>query len=332
MSEILSLFTSILSYDDTDGTSNNPIRRSVDWARRFNNLSISKPTSRAFSVDPGQSLLLFSGVRSTSIDGTSAFDLSLLSSTTSVYRFTNSAGTAPVFRTARALATGATSNLVVAVNNNAVATFTISVAGSFAAVQAGDILRIAGVTTGDAVGPFATVNEGYWAVLAATATVLTCRRLAGVGFSGSAETVVLGAGFATQFIVYSSAGVQIGDKVEISAGFSTVTRRTFTVSQVAPLFFEVVSTDPLPLETGILPTATGMIFYTASKKVLYLEVDQEAVVRVNGATGDSTRLSPFQVSDPDLVANYQQVGNIYSLTVVNKSEVNTLTVFIFTAE
>lgn len=333
MSEILNLNTSLLTYDDTDqGTTNNPMRRLSDWTRRFSNVVVSRAKSSSFVIDPGQSLLLFSGVRTTSIDGTTAFGMSLLSSSTSTYRFTNSAGAAPAFRTARALATSALSQVVVAINNNAVATFTVSIAGSFAAAQVGDILRIAGVATGDASGPFAAGNEGYWVVLSATASVLTCRRLAGAAFSGSAETVILGVTFATLFTVYSSAGVQIGDKVEISAGFSVVTQRTFTVSQVAPTFFEVVSADPLPLETGILPGAAGMVFYTAAKKVVYCEVDQEAVVRPNGYTGDLIRLSPFTPSDSSLVASYQQIGNIFSLTVVNKSDVNTLNLFVFTAE
>ena len=330
MSEILNLNTLLLTYDDSDvGTTNNPLRRLSDWTRRFSNVVVSRAKSSSFVIDPGQSLTLFSGVRSTSVDGTTAFTLSLLSATTSTYRFTNSAGTLPAFRTARSLSTSALSSIAVAINNNAVATFTVSVAGTFSAVQVGDILRIAGVATGDAAGPFVAANEGYWVVLAATASVLTCRRLSGEAFQGSAETVILGATFASLFTIYSSAGVQIGDKVEISAGFSAVTQRTFTVSQVAPTFFEVVSADPLPLETGIIPGVAGMAFYTAAKKVVYCEVDQEAVVRPNGYTGDLIRLSPFTPGDSSLVASYQQIGNIFSLTIVNKSDVNALNLFCF---
>ena len=331
----LNLFTHILAYDPSDvGVSNNPDRRAADWSRKFNNILISKPKSNVFTIEPGQSLSLFSGLRSTSIDGTTVFSVSLLPNGTSTYRFLATTGTLPAFRTARVIASDATSIITVALNNNVTATFTASggTIASFATVQVGDIVRVGGVSLGDAAGPFVSANEGYWVVLAASATILTCKRLANAPFFGTAEVVVLGASFATNFIVYSAAGVQIGDKVDISSGFSPVTQKTFVVSQVAPLFVEVVSTDPIPLETGIQPTATGMVFYTASKKVVYVEVDTEALVQVNGYTGSAVRLSPFMASDPSLVASYQQVGNVWSLTIVNKSTTATLNGWHFLAE
>ena len=333
MSEVMNLSNMILTYDDADaGTSNNPRRRLSDWSRQFQNVVVSRAKSSSHVIDPGQSLSLFSGIRTTGIDNTTAFNISLLSNSTSIYRFARSGGTLPAFRTVRSLSTGPTSQIVVAINNNAVATMTISVAGSFGAVQVGDILRIAGVATGDSAGPFAAANEGYWSVLGVSASVLTCRRLAGAGFSGVAETVVLGATYASLFTIYSSAGVQIGDKMVISAGFSPVTQRTFAVSQVTPTFVEVVSADPLPLETGITPTASGMVFYMDAKKVIYLEVDQPALVQTNGNTDTTVQLDPFVVGDPSLVASYQQVGTVYSLTIVNRSTTDSLNVFCFSAE
>lgn len=333
--ENLNLITHILAYDDTEaGTTNNPRRRIADWSRLFSNLSISKPKSNVFSVEPGQTLDLFSGVRATSIDGTTAFDVSLLPTGSSVYRFTRSAGTNPNFRTPRTLGADATSQITVTINNNATAQFMASggTLVNFSPVQVGDILRIAGITTGDAAGPFAALNEGYWVVLTVTALSVTCRRLAGASFLGAAETVTLGASFATNFIAYSAAGVQLGDRMEITAGFSPVTQKTFTVSQAAPLFIEIVSAEPLPLENLVIPGISGMVFYTSAKRLVYLEVDQEAVIRVNGYTGNATRLSPFLAADPSLVASYQQVGNVYQLTIVNKSETATLNGFFFFAE
>jgi hypothetical protein len=75
-----------------------------------------------------------------------------------------------------------------------------------------------------------------------------------------------------------------------------------------------------------------MIFYTNSKKVIYVEVDEEALVQVNGYTGTAVRLSPFTVADPNLVAAYQQVGNIWSLTIVNRSTTATLNGWYFNCE
>ena len=333
--KLLNLAHHILAYDPVSGETNNPLKRFTDWTRRYNNLQVNKPQSDNICVAPGATKSLFSGVVATSIDGTTAFSIALLSGSSTSYRMTSTAGTSPNFRTARSIASDATSQISVTVNNNATATFTASggTIADFSVVQVGDILRISGTSTGDSNGPFNDLNEGYWVVLAKTATTLTCKRQAGVDFSAAAESgIVLGASFATNFIVYSAAGVQIGNKVQISFGFSSVTQQTFTVTQVAPLFIEFVSTSSLPLETGIIPTATGMIFYSSLKRIVYIEADQECVIRVNGMTGNELRLSPFVAGDSDQVAVFHQIGSAYSLDIVNKSEINTLNVFYFIAE
>lgn len=333
--KLLNLNTHILAYDPVNGETNNPERRISDWTRKFANISVSKPKSDSVSVDPSATKTIFSGVRSTSIDGTTAFDVTLLSNKPSTYRFSRTAGTSPNFRTPRSIGTDATSQITVATNNNATVTFTASggTLADFSAVVVGDTLRISGVTTGDANGPFNDLNEGLWTVLAKTGTTLTCRRPPNVGFSGADEIgIILGASFDSNFIVYSAAGVQEGDSVEISAGFSSVTRKSFIVSAVAPLFFEVVSSDALPLEAGIIPTASGMVFYTDAKRIIYVEADQEALIRVNGMSGDQVRLSPFLAADSAKVAAYMQIGNIYSLDIVNKSDSTQMNVFFFMAE
>lgn len=335
MSEVLNLNISILSYDDTDaGTTNNPLRRAADWVRRFSNVSVSKPRSQIVTLEPAESLSLFSGVRSTAIDGTTKFDLGLLSVSTCTYRLAWSAGTPPAFRTPRVLSGDATSEVTVSVNNNATATFTASDGTllDFTGVQVGDIVRIGGVTTGDPAGPFSLNNEGYWVVLGIGASSLTCRRLPAAAFLASAETVVLGAGFASVLKVYSSTGVQIGDKLEVRAGFSVVTHRTYVVSQVTDSFVEFVSTVPLPLEDSVVVGVSGLVFYTSSKRVCYLESDQELVIRPNGLTSNELVISPFEVGDPDRVAVWQQIGNIYDLTIVNRSGTDRAEIFVFSCE
>ncbi|MHA1860985.1 MAG: hypothetical protein ACTSVM_01635 [Candidatus Ranarchaeia archaeon] len=332
--KLLNLITNLLAYDPINGETNNPQQRIADWKRQFLNLPISNPKSDNVSIEPSETRSIFSGIRTTSLDGTTAFDVSLLANQTSTYRFAHSAGTAPGFRTARALSTDATSEITVTVNNNATAELeaTGGTIASFAAVTVGDVLRISGATTGDVDGPFNDLNEGYWTVLSATATKLTCKRPLAEGFSGSAESsILLGADFATNFIVYSANGVQVGDSVEISAGFSSVTQKTFVVSQVTPLFFEVVSVEPLPLETAIVPGVAGMVFYTEAKRVIYLETDRNAEVRLNGASGSEVRMSPFISGDETKVAVYLQVGLVYSLEVVNRSDTAPMNVYFFFA-
>jgi len=62
----------------------------------------------------------------------------------------------------------------------------------------------------------------------------------------------------------------LGDKMVLSAGFSSASFGTFEVSEVAPSWVEVRISYPngIPLETGVVPTASGMIFYSAAKKLV----------------------------------------------------------------
>jgi len=332
---LLNLLHSILAYDGSEGsTNNNPNRRLANWTREFRNVQVENAVSNQAVIQPGGSLAIYSGTQATSIDGTTAFAVSLLAGTASTYRFLSAAGTAPAFRAERALAAGATTPIVVTTNNNSTAKFASSGTGalSFAAVQIGDVLRIAGLSTGDAAGPFNTLNEGYWSVIGKDATSITCVRPDGAAFLAAAESVVLGLGYASVFRAYSAAGVQVGSTVDVSAGFSAVTQKSYTVTAVAPDFFEVVSTTPIPLESGIMPDASGMVFYTSAKKVVYVEVDQEAVVRLNGDASNSNRLSPFLPGDPAQVAVFHKVGLAYSLTVVNRSTKDPMNVYWFLAQ
>jgi len=154
-------------------------------------------------------------------------------------------------------------------------------------------------------------------------------RFTGADFTAVSETVALTTN--SQFQAFSSSGVQVGDKVDISAAFALATRKTFDVVAVTSNFFEVISTTPLPLETGITPGASGMIFYTDSKSFLYIEADQEAAVRLNGSTDSSQRLSPIEAGNPDRPGMFLKRGPAWSLTIVNRASV-TLNVVVVHAE
>jgi hypothetical protein len=154
-------------------------------------------------------------------------------------------------------------------------------------------------------------------------------RFTGESFEGASETITLTSN--TQFQAFSSAGVQIGDHVDISAGFASATRKTFEVTSVTHNFIEVSSTTPLATETGVTPTASGMLFYTDNKSFLYVEGDQECVVRVNGDSGNSQRLSPIEAGNTDKPGVYMRRGPTWSLSIVNRST-SSLNVTILHAE
>lgn len=324
---ILDLHSNIVMHNDDDSTTSNPQRRFTDWSRHLTNVVVDQPSIREYIAQPGELLSIFSGTRTTLIDGTTAFSIALNPVKASTYRVTNTAGTAPVFRTARSYSPSGVAHTM-AVNNNATMRMSIP-SGNFNA-QVGDLVFIPDVTTGDSASPFNGNNVGFWSVIGATTTALTMIRRVGESFSGASEVVT--PSLNSQLIIFSVAGIQVGDSLEISAVFSPVTQRTYVVSEVTPTWVEFLSTTQLPLESGVLPTATGMQFYFDSKRFVRVEVDQEAVVRVNGDTSSFQRLSPIIPGDQDNVAHFEKWGPLWQLQVLNRSTVNPMVVVVISAE
>lgn len=316
------------SFNDTT-PNNNPLRRFFDWSREIRAVQVENPQSYNGELAVGASVTVFDGVRTTTLDGTTAFTstLSALDSG-SRYRFTFVAGTNPTFRTDRALTLN-TQVMTFTVNANQTVNVSIG-AGSMAAVLVGDIIFVPHTTTGDTANVLSTDNAGYWQVLAiVSATNIQIGRLAGESFTASGETQTLTSD--SQFQAFSAAGVQVGDSVAISAGFAVATQRTFTIDRVTSTWFEVLSTSPIPAEASKLPTAAGMIFYTNVKRFLRVETDQDAAIQYNGDTGFSNRISPFQPGDVEQPGWDEKCGPAYKLVIVNKSATS-LNYSVFTAE
>lgn len=318
MDATLNLFVKLLSFKDVPANSN-PRLRAVDWDRDCSGVAVKDPESTGHEIAVGGSKLIFDGARSTSIDGTTEFSIALLGTNSSTYRITHTGGTNPAFRVGRNLTLNScvvtfsvqTNNLV----HLSVPTITPS---DFTNVQVGDYLFVPHTTTGDAANVLNVLNAGYWQVLVKTDNQnLIITRPTGTTFEGVSETATLSSN--SQMRAYSSAGVQVNDTVMILSGFSTATRKSFTVTAVTDAFIEFVSTLPLPDELHVLPTGNGMKFYTDNKKIVYVECDQESVVRINGDTSDLQVLSPIEPGNPDKPGIYLKTGGIFSLTIVNKS-------------
>lgn len=328
MDAIFNFYSKILAFGDRTVNSN-PKLRLVDWERQIGGVSVSDCTSKGFALIPGETKTIFDGTRALTIDGTTAFSLSLLTNSSSTYRITHTAGTAPGFRTGRNLTLN-TCSVTFVINSNNTVTLTVSGASDFTNVVSGDMIFIPHTTTGDAANVLNVLNAGYWQVLAKNSnTNLVIARLAGTTFEGVGETVALTAN--TQLRAYSASGVQIDDTLTVSSGFSTSAQTSFKVSNVTDLFVEFTSTLPLPNETGVIPTASGLAVYTDAKRLLYLESDQDCVLRLNGDSGNSCRLSPIEAGNPDSIGPYFKWGHVYSLVVVNKST-STLNLTVITAE
>ena len=312
----LRLSSNVLAYADQNINSN-PAKRFTDWSRVIFQ-DVVNPKENQLMIDPGATLAIFSGVRTTSIDNTTQFLLSISSLSPDLYRFTYNAGTLPVFRTDRGLTLNG-QTLTLLVNANQTLQVTASTTGAFASVVIGDTIFIPGVSTGDVSGPFNPLNEGEWQAIGldSTHTILQLVRPPGSAFSAYGEADVLTAN--SQFQAFSAAGIQIGDSVAISMGWALPVLRTFVVEDVNPKWIQVTSTLPLPVAQLGTPTAAGMIFYSNAKRFLKVEADQECVLQQNGDTSNLCRLSPWQAGDPNNIAEYTKVGPTWSLSVVNMS-------------
>jgi len=322
----LNLFSSILSYDDNSGitVNNNPSKRVPDWSTQIYGLTVRNPQALKYSVAPNSSITLFDGTHATAIDNTTTFSLTFISGST--YRIQYTSGTAPAFRIARVLGTDATTAFTVSINNNSIVTYTYSTgtAPSFGTVQVGDTLYISNTST------FNAQNRGYFKIVAKTSTSISIQN-----YAAAAETnIALGVNYATDFQIFSAGPVLVGDTLILSSGFSPVTLGSYIVTAVTPTFVEFISTNPLPNEAGILPTATGMVFYNSAKFILYIEANQPCALKLNAETNNNVLIEPAIASvDGSSGVNgiFTKIGMSYKGILTNTS-INSCDVFVFMAE
>ncbi len=320
----LNINSSLVAFSDDCAKNSQPLKRNFDWTTKINGYPVLQPESKPYSISPGVTANLFSGTRTLSTGSDTAFDLTLNPVQDGVYRLTWTAGTAPVFRTDRSL-TLSTETVTVTVNNNSTAVFSLasSAPDDFASVSVGDSVWIPDTSTGDSASVFNPLNVGLWVVIAKGSVMsvsnksLTLKRPSGEAFQGATEVVTVTAD--SQFQAFSSGPVQIDDSLEITAGFSSVTWGTYTITQVNPSWVEFTSTNPIPLESDIITGASGIAIYTEAKQFLRLESDQLIVVRVNGDTNSYLKVAPRVAGDADSVGYMEIWGPIWQLDVVNLS-------------
>lgn len=315
------------SFDEpTTSTVGLPYAFYFDWKKAFSGIAVTNPQQARYSINPGATKTIFSGSVTTGIDGTTTFSLAKNTSLSSIYRLSRTAGTSPAFKSDRALALD-TFSITITNNNDGTVTFSTS-GGSLAALSAGDTLFIPGLTTGDAAGPFNAQNEGEWQVLTTGLTSVVLGRVGGA-FSGYTETVTVTSN--TQVLGFSAAGVQIGSTLDIVSGFSATAFGTYEITQVTPDWIEIRSASALPAQTGVVPTATGLVVYDSLKSWIHVEADQSCVVRFNGDATDGNRITPMVLGGAS-VGYLQKLGAVYSMVVINKSATSQLNLLVFTAE
>jgi hypothetical protein len=139
--------------------------------------------------------------------------------------------------------------------------------------------------------------------------------------------ITLGSSFANQVRIFSSAGVQIGDTLVISSGFSPVSWNSYVITLVTDSYLQFSYAGSLPTETGIV---TEVAVYSTAKSMIYMESDQSLTVLINDSVTGPIILPTVTVGQifPGL---FLLNGNVYSLSVTNNS-LNTATVTLLSSE
>jgi hypothetical protein len=303
------------AYSDPSA-SNAPSLSNFKWTRDIPGIPVSNPISQALQLAPGESKTLFSGSRTLSGDGTTVYSLALKPLTSNTYVLSATSGTLPDFRTPRSTGADATTAITVTLNGP-LATFT-STAGTplnLAGVQVGDFVRIGNL--------FNQLSQGEWQIIAKTSTSFTINNP-----SAAAEgPIVLTSDFANQIQIYSGAGVQVGDTLNLFGGFSPASQGTYQITAVAAEYLEFYSSEPLPSESGIMTTSIAV--YSSAKSLVYIECDQNAIVTINGS--QNVNMSPLIINNSSQPGMFMVHANIYSLSIQNNS-LNQANVFVATVE
>lgn len=309
MSQKLNLLIHLNGYQDSN-PSNNPSLNLFKWSRDHQGLDIQEPESKSLSLPAGQSLTLFSGSISTSADITTTWNIALKSGTSNTYKISKASGTSPVFRTQRTSGADATTQITVT-KNATLLTFT-STGGT--ALN----LIIGGVVVGDEVrigNLFNSANRGKFKVLSRTATSLTIENSAGI----AEGPITLGAGFTEQFDVFSSAGVQVGDKVDLITGFSSVSFGTYEITDVSPDYIEIYSLSALPSETSISNNPSALFIYRSSKSFVYIESSQKLEIKID-SSATPNGLEPMNAGTTLKPGVFMSSSSMKSLEITNKSQ------------
>lgn len=313
----LTIISKALAYDDVSGSSN-PSNVAVNWARTIQNLEVRNATTEMATLAAYETRTLIDGQRTLGLDGTTAVALASSSLDPSRYRLSHTGGTDPVFRTKRTLlgvGAGLQVNMVLNANLSMTVTAPVSTT-AFTNVQVGDVVFLPGVSTGDAATVFNALNCGYWSVLTRSNGSITMARASDEVFEGITQSVTTLSPL-TDFQVYSSAGVQVGDVVELGSAFASTAQGAYSVVAATQGFLEFISTEPLGAESGILPGT--LLVYSSSKRFLQVEADQECVLRVNGDLGNTNLIQPWIAGTKTHAAEFRKVGPSWKLVVINKS-------------
>lgn len=284
---LMNLNIGLLIYEDPQTTA--PKIRTPDITREYQQVSVNRPKSDEHFLAPGESAVIAATSRATAIDNTTELEISRPKAAEDVIRLAwTGVGTAPAFRTKRALGIDATTVITmtrIAPNTVRLASTSGTPLNS-AAVVVGDILKMER-TTDDFTSAFNQVNTGmYWQVQAK-----------GTGYvdfldNGAAALdagVTLGADFDLQLRVMSPGPVRVGDTVELS-GLNLGNVNKYTISDYSSDYVEYVN----PFAVAETFTVNGNVaVYDRLIGFLFVRSSGAFKLKINGQT-DGTKYGLLQ--------------------------------------
>lgn len=297
------IFVHLQAYADQN-VSNNPSKNYFKWSAENQGISSDKPESLQIELAPGETRSLFNGSRSLAHDGTTEYDLTLKPGTSNTYVLEASDGTLPNFRAARTTGADATTEITIT-KNGSVLTFA-STGGTpldliVGSVQVGDTVSLGTV--------FNQANRGQFSVIAVTATSFSVENA-----GGQAEgPITLGASFGVEIEIFSALGVQKGDKLRISGGFSPASLSTYDVTDVYANRLEFYSTKVLPNQSSVLTNAVAAYF--SSKQLIYIETTGKIDLTINGAAAGD--VESFVGASPPAPGMYLRKSTMWSASITN---------------
>lgn len=307
----LNLITSIQIYQDASPT-NNPLQSTANWTNSAQGVEVSEPETRTLKVASQQSEVLFSGVVSTDNDNTTTFDLTKKPSVSNTYILSHNSNTAPNFRQDREISLGLDTEFTLS-KTGALLTFTWSDGQQpdFTGLQFGDEVLIQ--------GPFDISNRGTFKLLASTPSSFTVENYAGVAEVVTVQSV-------SDILIFSSLGVQIGQKVKLGASFAGYSQGVYEITSVKPNELEFNTSKFLPEELNV---QAEIVVYKNSKAFVYIEYDKQCSLTINGV--ERKNLKPFQVGVKKANGIVMEVSDMYEATIKNES-LETLSVLVISAE
>lgn len=312
---LLNFFISRLCYSDENPTQS-PKQRNFDFLSSVQGLSVSNPISETRNILPGETILLQSTARPVASNlSLSQFSISLPKAGSDIVRLRwEGAGSAPGFRTLR-------------VTNHSSSTTYSSVRMSPSASQitlTGGGVDLSSVIPGDVIflqetdssfsSPINPSSTGQsFTILSKSANSIIVRDN---GMISQESNIILGSDFSSTIRIFSSEGVQVGDKLRIASdsAFNSENKlKDFQVMSVTDRDITFYNPNVIP-ETVVVGVNTPFLFY--SRLINFVTIESSSTIYLS-FDGSSSEFPIINAGSSPAV--FSSSTNLISVSATNKN-------------